>query len=201
MEKEKRTVDIEYRLIRDDGRPRIEGYAAVFNKDSEDMGFIERIAPGAFKSALKVSDVRALFNHDPNFVLGRSKSGTLVLKEDRTGLHMSVKPPDTQLIRDLVLAPIDRGDITQQSFAFEVEEDEWDGLDKDHPVRTIRKFKQIFDVSPVTFPAYPDTDVALRKLSELKHTLTDSHKTAGSHTRSKSAALLEKIDLFLKERS
>jgi phage head maturation protease len=114
---------------------------------------------------------------------------------------MSVKPPDTQLIRDLVLAPIERGDITQQSFAFEVEEDEWDGLDKDQPVRTIRKFAQIFDVSPVTFPAYPDTDVALRRLSELKHTLTGSSKTAGSHTRQKSAALLKKIDLFLKERS
>ena len=122
------TKGLTLRVIRkdDDSLPKVEGYAAVFNTDSEDMGFIERIAPGAFKKALKTSDVRALFNHDSNIILGRTSAGTLELKEDKKGLHMSVTPPDTQLVRDMVLAPIERGDITQQSFSFTVKSDDWD---------------------------------------------------------------------------
>lgn len=170
MEKEQRTIKVEYRVTRkDDGAlPKIEGYAAVFNRDSEFMGFTERIAPGAFKGAIKTSDARALFNHDSNIVLGRQSAGTLTLREDKRGLHMSVNPPDTQLVRDMVLTPIERGDITQQSFGFTVEADEWDGLDTDAPVRTITKVGQLYDVSPVTFPAYPDTAVALRTLESLR---------------------------------
>lgn len=166
-EKETRTITVpELRVVRkDDGAlPKIEGYAAVFNSDSEDMGFVERIAPGAFKGALKRSDARALFNHDPNYVLGRQSSGTLTLKEDKTGLFMSVQPPDTQLIRDMVLSPIERGDITQQSFGFTIEADEWEGLETDKPIRTITKIRELWDVSAVTYPAYPDTTVGLRSL-------------------------------------
>ena len=162
-----RTRKIELRVNRkeDGALPKIEGYASVFDKDSEDMGFIERVAPGAFKNALKISDARALFNHDANYVLGRQSSGTLELKEDKNGLFMSVNPPDTQIIRDLVLTPIERGDINQQSFGFTIAADKWDGLDSDHPTRTITEVREIFDVSPVTFPAYTDTTVALRSLA------------------------------------
>lgn len=158
------------RVIRknDDSLPKVEGYAAVFNSDSEDMGFIERIAPGAFKKALKTSDTRALFNHDSNIILGRTSAGTLELKEDKKGLFMSIIPPDTQLIRDMVLAPIERGDITQQSFGFTVKADEWKEIDGKTPIRTITEIGELFDVSPVTFPAYPDTDVALRSLENIK---------------------------------
>lgn len=152
----------------DDSLPKVEGYAAVFNKDSEDMGFIERIAPGAFKKALKTSDVRALFNHDSNIILGRTSAGTLELKEDKKGLMMSVTPPDTQLVRDMVLSPIERGDITQQSFGFTVKSDEWKEIDGKVPIRTITEIGELFDVSPVTFPAYPDTAVALRSLDKIK---------------------------------
>ena len=165
-----RTRQIELRVNRkeDGALPKIEGYAAVFNKDSEDMGFIERVAPGAFKGALKISDARALFNHDANYVLGRQSSGTLELREDKKGLFMSVNPPDTQIIRDLVLTPIERGDINQQSFGFTIAADKWDGLDSDHPTRTITEVREIFDVSPVTFAAYTDTTVALRSLALAK---------------------------------
>ena len=158
------------RVIRknDDSLPKVEGYAAVFNSDSEDMGFIERIAPGAFKKALKTSDTRALFNHDSNIILGRTSAGTLELKEDKKGLFMSIVPPDTQLIRDMVLAPIERGDITQQSFGFTVKADKWKEIDGKTPIRTITEIGELFDVSPVTFPAYPDTDVALRSLENIK---------------------------------
>lgn len=151
-----------------DKMPTIEGYAAVFNKLSENLGgFVEKIAPGAFSKALRTSDARALFNHDVNYVLGRESSKTLVLKEDGRGLHMLVHPPDTQTIRDMVIAPIERGDIKEQSFGFMIARDAWDNIDERKsktPTRTIVEVSRIFDVSPVTFPAYPDTKVAVRSL-------------------------------------
>jgi hypothetical protein len=84
---------------------------------------------------------------------------------------MEVTPPDTQLVRDMVLSPIDRGDITQQSFGFTVSQDKWEDVDKDIPKRTILEVRELFDVSPVTFPAYPDTSVALRSLDKTKEDL------------------------------
>ena len=197
-EKEIRILKVaELRIKREgDTPPQIEGYAAVFNKDSEDMGFIERIAPGAFKKALKTSDVRALFNHDPNIILGRTSAGTLELKEDKKGLFMIVTPPDTQLVRDMVLTPIERGDITQQSFGFIVKADEWKNLDneKDTPVRTITEIGELFDVSPVTFPAYPDTVVALRSLTQMKQDAATSAQDA--ETRAKDEQINLEIDIL-----
>ena len=153
--------------------PKITGYAAVFDKMSEDLGgFREKIRRGAFKKAIGKSDVRGLFNHDSNYVLGRQSNGTLSLKEDKNGLWMEIEPPDTQIIRDLVIAPIKRGDIREQSFGFIVKEDKWENMDgekKDKPVtRTIIEVDELFDVSPVTFPAYPDTSVALRSMEKAK---------------------------------
>jgi HK97 family phage prohead protease len=174
-EKEKRILNFQWKIEeRENGLgPKISGYAAVFNKLSDDLGgFREKIKPGAFKKALKNSDVRALFNHDSNYVLGRQSNGTLSLKEDKNGLWMEVDPPDTQIIRDLVLSPIKRGDVKEQSFAFMVEKDEWDNIDgekKDKPItRTILEINELFDVSPVTYPAYPDTSVALRSMEKAK---------------------------------
>ena len=202
MPKEKKEIRIlktaELRVKRDgDELPKIEGYAAVFNKDSEDMGFIERIAPGAFKKALKTSDVRALFNHDSNIILGRKSAGTLELKEDKKGLFMSVTPPDTQLVRDMVLTPIERGDITQQSFGFNIKADEWKDMDKETPIRTITEVNELFDVSPVTFPAYPDTEVALRSLDNIK-------KDGATAARAAATGAIDKnleIDILILERT
>ncbi|SDO72513.1 hypothetical protein SAMN04487957_110133 [Halomonas shengliensis] len=168
-ETEKRALACEVRAeTDDDGRPvRIVGHGAVFNRRSEMiMGmFKEEIAPGAFDDVL-TDDVRALFNHDPNFVLGRTTSGTLELSIDAEGLRYDIDPPDTQTVRDQVLAPLQRGDITGSSFAFRVapDGDEWreepDGL----IVRTITRFSRLLDVSPVTYPAYPDAGAAARSL-------------------------------------
>jgi len=189
----------ELRVRRDgDELPKIEGYAAVFDKDSENMGFVERIAPGAFKKALKTSDVRALFNHDSNIILGRVSAGTLELKEDKKGLFMSVTPPDTQLVRDMVLTPIERGDITQQSFGFNIKSDEWKDLDKEVPIRTIMEVNELFDVSPVTFPAYPDTEVALRSLDDIKKDLVTEAKVAATGATDKRNL---NIDILILERS
>jgi HK97 family phage prohead protease len=142
----------------------ITGHAAVFDQLSENLGgFFERIAPGAFVEAIEKDDVRALFNHDPNFILGRNRSGTLKLTEDTRGLAVAITPPDNQTIRDLVVAPIERGDVSQMSFGFTVRPNGQDWA-KDDDGRTIRTLKRVrlFDVSPVVFPAYSQTDVAMR---------------------------------------
>ena len=167
--KEKRKASEIRSIETDDGKLRkIVGYAAVFEKPSEDMGFIEYVRKGAFKKALKRSDARALFNHDTDTLpLGRQSAGTLKLKEDDTGLYYEITPPDTQGARDLMTS-IDRGDIKEASYGFTVAVDEWDYSGKDVIKRTIIEVGEIFDVSPVVFAAFNDTTVALRKMEENK---------------------------------
>lgn len=153
---------------RGEGKPVLVGHAAVFNERSENLGgFREVVAPGAFAEAVQKDDVRALFNHDPNFVLGRNTAGTLRLAEDKRGLAYEVELPDTQTIRDLVIAPVERGDVTGSSFGFRVRPGGQDWAEDDDGVliRTLKDVR-LFDVSPVTFPAYPQTDVAVRSLAE-----------------------------------
>lgn len=154
----------ELRVLRAEGAPpKIVGHAAVFNAPSVDLwGFREQIAPGAFRKSLSKDDIRALWNHDPNIILGRNTSGTLSLAEDEVGLAFEIVAPDTQLVRDMVLSPIERGDVSQMSFGFRTITDKWrmqDGM----PFRTLLEV-DLVDVSPATFPAYPDTDVAVRSL-------------------------------------
>lgn len=168
--RELRTLPLmELRVQRTDDVSVIEGHAAVFDKWSETLGgifpFKEKVKRGAFMDSLEKDDIRALFNHDPNYVLGRNKSGTLELREDAEGLLVRITPPNTQWARDLQVS-IERGDINQMSFGFMVEEDEWrseDGYD----VRELRKVK-LYDVSPVTYPAYTATDVGVRGMESYK---------------------------------
>jgi uncharacterized protein len=145
----------------------IVGYAAMFNKLSLDLGYFrEQIAPGAFAKAIGRCDVRALFNHDPACILGRTSAGTLRLVEDDIGLRMECELPDTQLGRD-VAESIRRRDIQGQSFAFTTGVDQWDWK-ADPPLRTLVEADQLFDVGPVTFPAYEETSVALRSFQQAK---------------------------------
>lgn len=162
--RETRIAVAELRVLAADGAPtKIAGHAAKFDSLSEDLGgFRERIAPGAFAKSIQSGDIRALWNHDANIVLGRNKSGTLRLSEDSAGLAFEVDAPDTQLVRDMVMAPIARGDVNQCSFGFYTIADKWAKLDGDW-VRTLLEC-ELFDVSPVTYPAYPSTDVAVRSL-------------------------------------
>ncbi len=147
----------------DDAGKIISGYAAVFNSRSSNLGgFVEVIEPGAFDDVLD-DDVRGLFNHDNSLILGRSTAKTLRLSVDSKGLKYDIDAPNTQVGRDLLVS-IDRGDITESSFAFRVEDDAWSEDDDGMIVRTIRKFRKLFDVSPVTYPAYSDATVALRGL-------------------------------------
>ena len=148
----------------------IEGHAAVFDSWSETLGgifpFKEKVRKGAFSQTIEKDDIRALFNHDPNYVLGRNKAGTLELKEDERGLYVRIIPPDTQAARDLITS-IERGDINQMSFGFMVEEEKWDTVDG-VDVRELRRVR-LFDVSPVTFPAYPSTDVGVRAMESYEN--------------------------------
>ena len=165
----------EIRVVREEGEPiKIVGYFAKFNKRSSLLGgwFFEEIQPGFFRDAIPKSDTVDLFNHDSNYVLGRISSGTLRVWEDKIGLAYECVPPDTQIIRDLVLAPIERGDIKGCSFCFKIKRrgDDWDEDEEGRVIRTLLEggCSELLDGSQVTFPAYPDTDVALRSHNEWK---------------------------------
>jgi HK97 family phage prohead protease len=157
----------------DEAKPAIlEGYSAVFNMRSGNLGgFFETIEQGAFADALGRSDCRSLFNHNPDLILGRMSAGTLTLNEDKTGLFMANELPETRTAKDLIIS-INRGDITQQSFGFTVEKDHWgECKETGLAIRTIITIGELFDVSPVTFPAYPDTDIAKRSMDLFKESL------------------------------
>ena len=138
----------------------VEGYASVFNSMSEDLGgFREIILPGAFSNVLD-NDVRALYNHDSNYLLARTTSGTLELKEDEKGLYYRFEMPNTSYGNDM-LELFRRGDLTQSSFGFTVEKDSW-RMEDGQQVRYIERVGSLFDVSPVVFPAYSQASSGLR---------------------------------------
>ncbi|MEN6526909.1 MAG: HK97 family phage prohead protease [Candidatus Polarisedimenticolia bacterium] len=159
---ERRTLACGIEVRAEEGAPpKIVGHAAVFDQNSLDLGFTERVAPGAFARAIaERQDVRALWNHDPSYVLGRSAAGTLALSEDAVGLLYEIDPPDTQWARDL-MASLKRGDVTQSSFSFEARTDQWRKGSDGSWTRTLLDV-DLYDVSPVTFPAYLGTDASSR---------------------------------------
>ena len=186
MDREIRAIPAEFRIHQTENEPlKIIGYAARFNELSEEMwGMREKIAPGAFTETIGKSDVRALWNHDPNYVLGRTKNGTLQIREDEQGLFYEVTPPDAQWARDLVES-IKRGDVDQSSFAFTVDVEQWD--ESNNPViRTIVKVRELFDVSPVTYPAYPTATSGVRSLQDVaKEHKKEPAPKAPEHLRDK----------------
>lgn len=156
---EQRTIDVDVQDIDTRGRT-LHGYAAVYNAVSGDLGgFRERIAPGAFANVLD-ADVRALLNHDPNEVLGRTKSGTLRLFDEQRGLRFEIDVPDSPLGEN-VRSAVKRGDLDGASFRFVVGDEAWDG-----DLRTVKTVKELRDVTLATYPAYPDSSVELRSRPE-----------------------------------
>ena len=145
----------------------LRGHAAVFNKLSEDLGgFKELVEPGAFRAVLRTSpDVRLLFNHDPNFVMARTASATLELREDSVGLHVWARVAPLTWVKDL-RASMQRGDVDQMSFAFTVDPDlyDWTVGSDGTIVATVRAdgVTGLYDASVVTYPAYSQTDAAMR---------------------------------------
>ena len=165
MEKEIRSGKLELRAMNDEKRT-ISGYAAMYEQMSDDLGgFIEVIDREAF-AYTDMDDVRALFNHDSNQILGRTKSGTLRLKLTEMGLYYEVDLPETERGKEMYEL-IKRGDIDQSSFAFTVEEDDW-MYNEGKMFRTIKKIDRLYDVAPVTYPAYQQTSVMARSIDAIK---------------------------------
>ena len=160
---EKRAYTLEFRAEDADSRT-VMGHAALFNTWGDGGWFREMISPGAFTNALRISDVRALLNHDANHLLARSVSGTLRMQEDDRGLMVEFDlPKSREDIREAMM----RGDLNQMSFAFTILRDEWK-YDSDKDERTILEVKQLYDVSLVTYPFYSETSAALRSLERWK---------------------------------
>ena len=161
-------ADLEFRDEDDGEKAHFTGHAAVFDTPTDIGGwFREVIAPGAFKRTIKQADIRLLFNHNPDLVLARNKAGTLKLSEDSIGLLTDAELDRRQTYANDLAIAMERGDVNQMSFAFRAVKDEWekDGEAAEAftlgATRTILEAK-LYDVSPVTYPAYTETDAALR---------------------------------------
>jgi|YNPMSStandDraft_1061717.scaffolds.fasta_scaffold00175_9 hypothetical protein len=199
---ELRTVKSELRAEVSESEPvTLTGYAAVFNRWSEDLGgFREMILPGAFTETIKNADVRALINHDPNLVLGRTVSGTLKLEEDEIGLRAEIKLPNTQYANDLVLM-MKRGDINQMSFGFSVSEsgDRW--YEEDGELRReIVNVGRLYDVSVVTFPAYPQTIAQARDVMKYRLVRSNVQEDKAQSDDDRQALMQEREKLDVKKR-
>lgn len=151
-----------------DGQPVAFGYASRFNTYSQNLGgFVERVAPGTFTKTILEADIRGLFNHDANLLLGRNRANTLRLAEDDNGLAYSIDLPDTTTGRD-VRTLLKRGDVTGSSFGFRTIDDEWGETEDGFPLRTLKSVA-LRDVGPVTFPAYVEAESGLRSLAESRN--------------------------------
>ena len=153
------------------------GYAAVFNRHSQNLGgFVEQVDPAAFNKSLADGvPVMARGNHDDAMLLGTTWAGTLRLSVDGTGLLYEVDLPDTSAGRDF-RALAERGDVKWSSFAFRTIEDEWGVTEQGFPLRTLRAV-QLVDVAPVNSPAYLDTTVAARSLEASRAAATPPEST------------------------
>ncbi len=171
---EKRIFNIENRFeTKEDGQEVVVGYGSIWNSRSENLGgFYEYIAPTAITDqTIANSDVRALINHDPNLVLARSTAGNLNLSVDEKGLRYEFSIPETSYGKDLAIN-MKNGNINQSSFAFTVGSDEWSTDEEGNDIRTITSIEKLYDVSPVTYPAYSQAEsdlvVAQRGLAMYK---------------------------------
>ncbi len=161
---EKRSINFELRA-KPESRT-IFGTATVFNS-AYDMGWYDEEMSAESLNEADMKDVVALFNHDQNMVLARTSSGTLKLNVTGNDMEYEYEAPKTTLGNDL-LEMVKRGDVYQSSFAFTVDKEKWEENTGNKPKRIIRSIKKVYDVSPVTYPANPDTMVAKRSYEATK---------------------------------
>lgn len=196
MKKEKEIRGISYRATFDEESRHVEGYALLFNTDSRPMwggDMIERIAPTALDGVLERSDVLCLMNHDERrgvLARWRKGEGSLSLTVDEKGLRYAFDAPKTALGDELIEA-LKRGDIGESSFAFTVEKDNWERKEDGTYVRTIVQIEQLYDVSPVYYPAYEDTSVALRSMEQQESARKEAEKAKAELEKRKQEELNE----------
>lgn len=183
IRQEKRYFEIKLRNLEenDSDQPEIPvftGKAIIYDKETQICkGIFEKIQKDAFTDAIERDDVRCLFNHNPNYVLGRNKSGTLKLEKREDALYFTVFPPHSSWCEDLKNS-VKRGDISQCSFAFSTENDEFK-LDKDGNIHRTVLDGKLYDISIVTYPAYEETHVALRsRVDTFKQLILDKENLA-----------------------
>lgn len=183
-----RTILSDFKTRDDSEEPIIEGYFAVFNSNYEIFnGCTESIAPGAFSDTLS-GDIRALIDHDTRLVIGRTTARTLELTEDQRGLwgRIRINPKDSDAMN--LHARVERGDVSQCSFGFNI-------LDEEHEARedgthhfTIKKVR-LFEVSCCTFPAYEETAISARKAD-----IADYEKRAADVWRENALKKLKEVN-------
>ena len=184
MDKEIRMLMSAVELRESDGGKReLTGYAVKWEQLSQKLGyyyrFQEKFTNGAFSESLSNDDQRALWNHNSDIVLGRTKNNTLTLVEDSEGLRFNIDLPNTSWGND-VYESVKRGDVDGVSFGFKMQTEEWDESDPDNVIRTVKK-AQLFEVSPTPFPAYEgSSEVQTRSAEEsfkaYKATITTPEK-------------------------
>jgi len=195
---ERRVITSKVEFRADDDEPKIEGIASRVDEWYDLGAFEERIAKGAFDNVMD-NDVRALFNHDPNLVLARTKSKTLDLFTDSKGnLAYRYATPNRSYAKDLEDA-VKSGDVDQSSFAFRVSEEDWEWRDDKNKLakdrRTITKVERLYDVSPVTYPASPSTNVAARKQDDHNEELKNAKSQRNRNILLSAKAKLSVINL------
>lgn len=161
---ERRNITQEFRVSNEGEPSTIAGYASLFDSPYDTGWWIEQVDPHAFDSVLANNpDVRALWNHNADHVLGRTSSNTLHLTIDTRGLAYVIDPPDTQLANDLMVS-MRRKDVTQSSFSFITKRDQWVDNADGTITRTILELEKLLDISPVTYPANPATSAQSRSI-------------------------------------
>jgi HK97 family phage prohead protease len=192
---EKRTITgtIEYRAEGDAMPKELGGIAAVVNSVT-DLGYFEEvIAPGAFDYALqKDYDIRCLFNHESELILGRTKANTCKVFVNAQGnLEYTWVPDYENPTHVSVVRSIMRGDITQSSFAFTIREQTWTESEKygNMGKRVVNVIEDLYDVSPVTYPAYEDTEADARSIIKMR----DEEREISDAEQSKASADIIKL--------
>jgi HK97 family phage prohead protease len=160
-----------FKTREENGKTIVRGYSAKFNSMSEDLGGYREIIDPAFFDDVLNDDVRALWNHKSELLLGRSTAETLKYGVDAVGLWFEYEDPGTSYSRDLLIS-MSRGDVKECSFQFEVRSSSDGGYKFERKGEewfcTLLKCKRLYDVGPVTFPAYPETTIGVRGLAEAK---------------------------------
>jgi len=212
QDREIRVLGLEGLEIRHSGRPNegftLRGYAAVYNQTSHDLGgFREQIAPGAFDEVLTTDpDVHLTWDHDTRYVAARTKNNTLHLSSDDTGLFIDAQVGNYTWAKDLRTA-LERGDINQGSFAFNVADggDEFAADDDGNVMRTIRNIGGLYDVTVTAQGAYPQTSLAaVRSLAkvtgrppeEVEAALVAPQEGQGDETEPRSAETDEEFAMW-----